>query len=556
MKPSADPVARRRALPPVALHPVLFSLYAVLALLATNMLEMDIGEAYRSVAVAVALAIILLLVLWLVVRDGLKAGLLASLYLLGFYAYGHVYTVLKAISIGGAVVGRHRFLAPALAAMLVIGTIAILRTRRDLGGLTRVLNIVGTLALVAPAITMGATWLESGTAPWPEGEPAEAISDFEPASPESLPDIYYILVDSYAGSEMLRDRFEYDNSSFEAYLTGQGFYIATHSQSNYAHTALSAASSLNMDYLHHLPVNLDRGHYPENLQEAILHSVVRRDLEALGYTVVAFPTGYGPTELTDADLYLTQEETAVDRLELAGEVNAFEAMLFTSTAGRLLVDLDGMLDTPLGSFLAERLAARQVLQREIILSTFDHLTRVAEIPGPKFVFAHVTTPHRPYFFAADGAELMTSGAFTFDTPTVETSWREEIPSYIGQLVYTNSRVEEVIDAILARSKTRPIILLQSDHGPDVGNDWETPDAQTLRARVSILNAYYLPPECGLGLQPDTSPVNSFRVVFNCILGPVYPLLDNVAYYSTIGQPSWDTLRPVEEWLREMEAGGG
>ena len=57
MKPSADPAARRRALPLVALRPVLFSLYAVLALLATNMLEMDIGEAYRSAAVAVALAI-------------------------------------------------------------------------------------------------------------------------------------------------------------------------------------------------------------------------------------------------------------------------------------------------------------------------------------------------------------------------------------------------------------------------------------------------------------------------------------------------------------------
>jgi hypothetical protein len=550
MKPRTEAGRVRLDLTTLPLHPLLLSLYAVLAMLAANIHELDASDAYRSAGVAIGLAVILSLAWWLVVRNGPKAGVLASLCLLAFYSYGHAYTLLKTASIGAVLIGRHRFLVPALGILLVLGIIVVLRGRGHLGGLTRLLNLMTAVALLGPTFTIGSALWEERTVWQAEGMPTRTLSGREPTPAETLPDIYYILVDAYPGSDLLRERFGYDNSAFEEGLTERGFYVARQSHSNYAHTALSTASSLNMDYLSDVPVDLDRGHYPENVQEAILHSVVRRDLEALGYSVVAFPSGYAPTSLSDADVYLTPDMTAIDRPGQEGAFNAFEVMLFSSTAGRLLLDLDTRAEAPLRTFLAEKLAVREKLfQREAILSALDHLTRAAEIPGPKFVFAHIILPHRPYFFTADGGEQMPIGLITYEDLAQSLTWQQEVPRYLGQLEYVNTRLGEVLDAILAGSATPPIILLQSDHGPDLGIDYEHPDADDLESRLSILSAYHLPSECEGGLRPGISPVNSFRIVFNCIQGPTYDLLEDRSYYNPIGQPSPGRLRPVEEWLQ-------
>jgi len=539
------------------LHPLLFSLYAVLAMLAANIHELDPSQAYRSAGLAIGIAVILSLAWWLIVRDALTAGVLASLCLVAFYSYGHAYMLLKTLSIGGVLIGRHRFLAPAFAILLALGAVVILRTRGGLASVTRLLNLMGAVALLGPAFTIGSAMLEGRTEWRAEGVPTHVLSAYQPTLPETLPDVYYIIVDAYARSELLQDRFGFDNSAFEGYLKSRGFYVAAQSHSNYAHTALSLASSLNMDYLNDIAVDLERGHYPENIQGAIQHSMVRRDLEALGYAVVGFPSGYGPTSLSDADVYLTPDTTSIDRMGQPGGFNAFEVMLFTSTAGRLLMDVDTRADAPLRTLLAERMAVREKLfQREAILSALDQLTRVAALPGPKFVFVHLIIPHRPYFFTADGGEAMPIGLVTYEDLAQSLAWQEEVPRYLGQVAYANTRLEQALDAILAGSATRPIVLLQSDHGPDLGIDYEHPDADDLESRMSILNAYYLPPECAGDLRPTISPVNSFRVVFNCIQGPTYELLEDRSYYSPIGQPSWERLRPAEEWLREMEAGGG
>lgn len=66
------------------------------------------------------------------------------------------------------------------------------------------------------------------------------------------PDIYFIVLDGYGREDMLRQLFGIDNSEFVGYLEEKGFIVPEHSLSNYPKTALSIASTLNLDYVQNL----------------------------------------------------------------------------------------------------------------------------------------------------------------------------------------------------------------------------------------------------------------------------------------------------------------
>jgi len=99
-----------------------------------------------------------------------------------------------------------------------------------------------------------------------------------------------------------------------------------------------------------------------------------------------------------------------------------------------------------------------------------------------------------------------------------------LTGYHDEILYLNTRVEQLVEEIKANSKTPPIIIIQGDHGPNHGM---TSD----RARMSILNAYYLPDGGDELLYPSISPVNTFRVIFNYYFGGEYELLEDVAHFS-------------------------
>jgi len=69
---------------------------------------------------------------------------------------------------------------------------------------------------------------------------------------ESFPDVYYIILDGYAGSKSLQMLLNYDNSEFIDFLTNKGFYVPSESFSNYKWTRHSIPSTLNMKYINSL----------------------------------------------------------------------------------------------------------------------------------------------------------------------------------------------------------------------------------------------------------------------------------------------------------------
>jgi hypothetical protein len=94
-------------------------------------------------------------------------------------------------------------------------------------------------------------------------------------------------------------------------------------------------------------------------------------------------------------------------------------------------------------------------------------------------------------------------------------------------MFVNRKAIEAIDGILANSRTRPIIILQSDHGP--ASLRSKGRGVFSRERLPNLNAYFVPDTIREKLYSSITPVNSFRIVFNDLFGTSYELLPDRNY---------------------------
>jgi len=257
--------------------------------------------------------------------------------------------------------------------------------------------------------------------------------------------------------------------------------------------------------------------YRDSLAQHLQNNRVRQELESIGYASVAFASSYPPTEIVNADSYIAPAMENVDAWIQFGIINDFEGFLLYNSIARVLFDWNTTRGISLSYFLDTGLEQAKQQRRDIILSALENLSQLDEISEPKWVFAHIISPHYPYLFGPNGEATSYPEPLTFQEKQVvlgEQSWI----GYRDQLIHINARILDVIDEILETSGTPPVILLQADHGPATGLDWTDPQEPYLTDRSAILNAYYLPESCRPSLYPSISPVNSFRVVLNCLFG--------------------------------------
>jgi len=497
----------------LVIHPFLIAAYPVLALLAYNVETVDAVVALRSLLLSIALAGVLLLIFRLLFKSWKKAGLLTSLTLIFFFSYGHLYAAARVLNSSILPLGRHRLLVPLFLIVWIVLIWLIARYRGDLRTGTQTVNIIAIIALLFPLFSFIQYGVNLRAAPSASSQ-SEALA--QPLTVSQKPDIYYIILDGYARDDVLQDRWKYDNSDFLQALEERGFYIARCSQSNFSKTQLSIASSLNMEYLQKLdPLYNDPNKRTRAALPALTRNgAARRYLEGLGYKTIGFESGYGWTDLRDADIFLTPEGGYREHVSLLGGANEFEVMLMDTSA--LILVTDATLKLP--AMLKPDLQSHERMLREHVLYILDTLPKVPRLPGPKFVFAHVVSPHNPYIFGPNGEE-------TYDD-------MDTIVGYTNQVTYINKRILPIVDQIIAQSETPPIIILQGDHG------WARDEPER---HMRILNAYYLPGGGDQGIYDSISPVNTFRLIFNRYFDAGFPLLDDVSYYSKMPSPYGYTL---------------
>lgn len=478
----------------------------MLALLGHNIEEIRPLVALRALVLSLLAGVLLYALLRLLLKDGLRAALVASVILVLFFTYGHVYAFLEPLQPLGFSPGRHRFLLPLWLLLFVSGIRWALR-RRDLSGLTQGLNTISAVVLLFPLAQIALFGLRSLQA----SQVVQAQqAPFELQLPQDPPDIYYIVLDAYARDDILRQDLGLDNRPFLDELRELGFYIAPCSQSNYAQTQLSLTSSLNFTYLPDLSPEFQPGQTSRaGVAEFLRHNRARQALEGLGYTVIAFETGFKVTEWEDADIFLTRPSNPYGELQVLEGMNDFEVLFLRSTAGLALIDATALLP----QFIQQDLENPSRIHYERIRYGLDELKRMPERSGPKFVFAHLVSPHPPFVFNAQGEFEVTD--------------QDDLEGYRQQIRFLNREIIPILQTLIEQSDTPPVILLQADHGAI-----HMPPGK----RMAILNAYYLPRGGQDLLYENISPVNSFRLIFDYYFGGNFGLLEDGSYFSSYQQP--------------------
>lgn len=490
------------------LHSFLLPLYVLLSLYSENMAEVFINVIGRPLIVLILSTAIWLVLFYSLTKDWQKSGLLLSFFLLLFFSYGHIHNF-KDVTVGGINIFRHKYM---ITIWLLLGGIGVVFIRRikDLRPFTVFANTMSVVMLLFPVFNIGRFVIEENV--------YNSVAETQTSSPSGLsiaqpvPDVYFIVLDAYGRADVLQDLFGFDNSGFIRELQDMGFYVAQCSQSNYARTQLSIASTLNMDYIENLVPDLYADEVKYWVSPLLLDSRVRNLFEGLGYETVAFYNDYPRLHWQDADYFLQPGEQSSQIVQLGSKLSSFEELFINTTMFSSIIDLQ-MGGTQISS---------NPSRREADLYMLATLPKIPEILDPKFIYAHLILPHPPFIFGPNGEEVNIDDKGFIDG----TRYQDETNrmGYRDQVIYTNRRIISVLSDIIEKSPTPPIIILESDHGPTAYGG--------LQNRMGNFMAYYFPGKDVASLAyPSITPVNTFRLVFNEYFGGEYPLLEDVSYYS-------------------------
>lgn len=449
-----------------------------------------------SLFAILSFTIILWLTLKLITKNSKKSGIITSLFLILFFSYGHIFISANGVDVLGFDTSSHIYFVIPFIIVFTVISFFVLSTKRTLYNATKITNTISITLVAITMINIGIFGIESFIVP------EDFDSQVSPSMKNEIntyPDIYYIIFDGYANSNTLINQYDYDNADFVNYLKTQDFVIPSQSHGNYPFTLLALPSSLNMQYIDDELTSVDTKQKAQsNAHNIINNNAVMNNLKEKGYEIISFDSG----------VWVTNSIKIADRNPCS--------------SNQLNSEFIGMLiQTSMLHPIHVRLFEHDF--RDGINCIFDDLPNLRDRTNqPVFVFAHIMIPHPPYIFGANG-----------ETPDIEslslTDGWENHEAYVDQVQYANKKIMGVLDEILS-DEYSPIVIIQSDHGPKSGIDWDDPDDKMYDQIFGILNAYHLPDGGNKQIYESISPINSFRVIFNYYFDDDYELLDDKAYF--------------------------
>ena len=294
------------------------------------------------------------------------------------------------------------------------------------------------------------------------------------AQEKAARDIYLVVLDEYANSAVLAERFGFDNHVFEDSLRKLGFTIPRLVRSNYVHTLLSIPSLLNYSHLSSLGTELG----PQATDPTVPNHLVENNrtaafLKSQGHRFVFYPSQWWIS--TRHNRNADSEFRVWSGFDLAREATRSDLRrAFVSSTPLTLLQNDDRHDA------------------EHVERTLAGLEELPADSRPTFAFAHLLNPHYPYVFNLD------AGCRPY-AARPRASWgqgREK--AYLAQVQCLNNLLLGTVTELLQRSSPSPVILLVGDHGTNSLGYSDAKSAQDVspaqaRERFGAFGAFYLPP---------------------------------------------------------------
>ena len=496
-------------------HPLLLAACPILALYAHNIDETPFLSFLIPFAFLMGFSIILWVILLKFIKSAEKSALITSLFLIIFSLYGHIHAFLltsisqrylyrsdfRLINTIPTVDGLlHAVLLGLFVGLFIWGVKRILKSIKSISIFTRLLNYMSVFLVVFSLFSIS-LYVASLNKP-DEGEESYTTGD----DIQEKRDIYYIILDGYARADVLKKYYDYDNSQFIGFLRNNKFYVPETSYANYGWTSLSLASSLNFKYLNYLTeIEGEKSNDVGILYEMIKRNRASLFLKSRAYQFIHFNSTWGATlENPYADKAISYKK------------GLYQDEFFRIFAKTSLLNL-------FDSLMVEDLA-------RVHLNTFEKLPTVSsDSSGPIFVFAHMVLPHHPYLFDRNGH--IRKHATLYDQ-FQSRKWASK-DEYLEQLIFVNSKITEIVKTLLSRPGLKPIIIIQSDHGPQI---FDIEQKAYKKARMSNFDAFYLPQFDFRQFRETVTPVNTFRFIFNNYFKTDFEILDDKIYFSEMEKP--------------------
>jgi hypothetical protein len=333
--------------------------------------------------------------------------------------------------------------------------------------------------------------------------------------PTRLPDIYIVILDEYPNSDVLRERFDFDNRAFEDSLRQLGFTIPTLVRSNYAHTLLSLPSLLNFAYLTDLGTEVGLTHTDPTIPTYLVEN--NRTLFFLkdrGYRFVFFPSQWWIS---------TERNPHAD-----SQFRVWEGFHLGRAATRSDLRRVFISRTPLAL-----LKRGDPHDADYVKRTLSGLAELPSDGAPTFALAHVLNPHYPYVFDANCRPHARRPARKWG--------RGREQDYLEQLRCLNHLLLGTVTRLLQDPTSEPIILLVGDHGTNTldynkASGAEAVSPEQARERLGAFAAFRLPRGSRVSAPDSVTLVNLVPLLFNSYFNTDLPLLPDSLYMSLDATP--------------------
>ena len=466
------------------IHTFLFSLFPIMFFFQGNLHEIPFGDVIFPLFLSISITFLS----WVILRKFIgsqRSGLIISLIIMSFINLGNIRFFISdnpTESLQSSVEGQ--ILVSILLLVNVIGIIYFLK-KHKLDAKTSIANVISMTmigVLIFSITSFSITTADDNSLANLSDIPVQ-ISDVE-----NKPNIYFIILDEYAGFIQLKNDFNFDNSNFSIELEKRDFFVGTESFSNYPNTSLSVPSIMNMIYFDFIPDKLGKDSKNIRVVEKMINeNNVMKILQSNGYKITTLDGVVGRISNT----YLADITLCSSIFDINPDVRKNFALVY--------VPIVGLQD----------LVFNEVIRNKLECS-FSALIDFNEDPkNPDFVVAHLRFPHSPYIYDSFGN-------------SVSINDRGDKNAYLEQLKFANKKTLEMIDSIQERSSENIIIVI-SDHGYRPYINWENPTIDDYIRGFNILDAYYLP---GEEKHEKIALVNIFRTIFNSYLEMDYEILDD------------------------------
>jgi len=466
------------------IHPFLFSLFPIMFFFQGNLHEIPFGDVIFPLFLSISITFLS----WVILRKFIgsqRSGLIISLIIMSFINLGNIRFFISdnpTESLQSSVEGQ--ILVSILLLVNVIGIIYFLK-KHKLDAKTSIANVISITmigVLIFSITSFSITTADDNSLANLSDIPVQ-ISDVE-----NKPNIYFIILDEYAGFIQLKNDFNFDNSNFSIELEKRDFFVGTESFSNYPNTSLSVPSIMNMIYLDFIPDKLGKDSKNIRVVEKMINeNNVMKILQSNDYKITTLDGVVGRIPNT----YLADVTLCSSIFDINPDIRKNFALVYVPIVG------------------LQELVFSEVIRNKLECS-FSALIDFNEDPkNPDFVVAHLRFPHSPYIYDSFGN-------------SVSINDRGDKNAYLEQLKFANKKTLEIIDSIQERSSENIIIVI-SDHGYRPYINWENPTIDDYIRGFNILDAYYLP---GEEKHEKIAPVNIFRTIFNSYLEMDYEILDD------------------------------